>query len=274
MKKHADSIDAAILDRIRSGVKDYVWTPADFLDLGSRAAVDKALSRNVKSGQLRRAGRGLYHILRQHPILGDLVAPDYQLHDAICRRVGSRIYSTGAHAANALGLSDQVHQQLQRPRPADRRGFSPRTLRQRGDLRAGCRHADRAPHSPGHPLAQSRPPVRRVDRAPRCIRQNPRRRAGRRNQLGGRPAARPPGDRLAGVAGKPETVGACRANQARRRAGNPPVPLLSRTRRKRLRCVQYNDRHRLSPTRDVISRAIHLDLSDAAEIPALGDARE
>ena len=108
MKKHTGSIDAAILDRIRSGAQDYVWTPADFLDLGSRAAVDKALSRNVKSGQLRRAGRGLYHILRQHPILGNWVAPDSQLHDAICRRDGSRIYSTGAHAANALGLSDQV----------------------------------------------------------------------------------------------------------------------------------------------------------------------
>ena len=108
MRKHADSIDAAILDRIRSGAKDYVWTPTDFLDLGSRAAVDKALSRNVKSGKLRRAARGLYHILRHDPVLGDLVAPDAQLHDAICRRDGSKIYSTGAHAANALGLSDQV----------------------------------------------------------------------------------------------------------------------------------------------------------------------
>ena len=67
MKKHADSIDAAILARIRSGAKDYVWTPADFLDLGSRVAVDKALSRNVKSDQLRRAGRGFYHLLRQSP---------------------------------------------------------------------------------------------------------------------------------------------------------------------------------------------------------------
>lgn len=108
MKKHADSIDAAILDRIRSGAVDYVWTPTDFLDLGTRAAVDKALSRNVKSAQLRRAGRGMYHLLRQDPIFGNLVAPDSQLHDAICRKDSSRIYSTGAHAANALGLSDQV----------------------------------------------------------------------------------------------------------------------------------------------------------------------
>jgi hypothetical protein len=54
MKKHADSIDAAILDRIRSGPQDYVWTPQNFLDLGSRAAVDKALSgpsRRIRSGK-------------------------------------------------------------------------------------------------------------------------------------------------------------------------------------------------------------------------------
>jgi len=38
MKKHADSIDAAILARILSGKKDRVWAPADFLDLGPRAA--------------------------------------------------------------------------------------------------------------------------------------------------------------------------------------------------------------------------------------------
>jgi hypothetical protein len=108
MKKHGDSIDAAILDRIRSGAQDRVWIPADFLDLGSRAAVDKALSRNCKTGLLRRAGRGLYHIPKHHPILGSLVPPDAQLHDAICRSDGSKIYSTGAHAANVLGLSDQV----------------------------------------------------------------------------------------------------------------------------------------------------------------------
>ena len=108
MKKHSNSIDAAILDRIRSGPKDRVWTPADFLDLGPRAAVDKALSRKGQSGHLRRAGRGLYHILKRHPILGALVPSDTQFHDAITRRDGSKIFSTGAHAANVLGLSEQV----------------------------------------------------------------------------------------------------------------------------------------------------------------------
>ena len=37
-----------------------VWTPSDFADLGSRAAVDKTLQRLVAAGELRRIDRGLY----------------------------------------------------------------------------------------------------------------------------------------------------------------------------------------------------------------------
>jgi len=108
MNKHTDSIDAAILDRIRLGPQDHVWTPQDFLHLGSRAAVDKALSRNCQNGSIRRAGRGLYHVPRNHPVLGSL-GPSYDaMQDLIQRKAGGDVFPTGAHAANALGLSDQV----------------------------------------------------------------------------------------------------------------------------------------------------------------------
>ncbi len=108
MKKHVDSIDAAILDRIRTGPQDRVWTPLDFLDLGTRAAVDNTLSRNCKSGLISRAGRGLYHVPRSHPSLGSL-GPSYgAMQDLVHRKAGGDIFPTGAHAANVLGLSDQV----------------------------------------------------------------------------------------------------------------------------------------------------------------------
>jgi hypothetical protein len=108
MKKHVDSIDAAILDRIRTGPQDRVWTPLDFLDLGSRAAVDNTLSRKCKSGLISRAGRGLYHVPRSHPALGSL-GPSYgAMQDLVHRKAGGDIFPTGAHAANVLGLSDQV----------------------------------------------------------------------------------------------------------------------------------------------------------------------
>lgn len=108
MKKHADSIDTAVLDRIRSGKSDRIWTPMDFLDLGSRSAVDKALSRNSQSGQIHRAGRGIYHLPRHHPVLGAL-GPSYDsMQDFIKRKANGDIFPTGAQAANVLGLSDQV----------------------------------------------------------------------------------------------------------------------------------------------------------------------
>jgi hypothetical protein len=108
IKIPADTAANAILDRIRSGPRDHVWIPQDFLDLGSRAAVDKALSRNCKSGFIRRAGRGLYHLHRTDPALG-VLGPSYDaIQDLIRRKAGGDVYPTGAHAANVLGLSDQV----------------------------------------------------------------------------------------------------------------------------------------------------------------------
>lgn len=106
--KHVDSIDAAVLDRIRSGPKGRVWVPMDFLDLGSRAAVDKALSRNCLAGHIRRVGRGLYHLPQDHPLLGRLGPDPDALNAAISRMDNSRLFPTGAHAAHALGLTDQV----------------------------------------------------------------------------------------------------------------------------------------------------------------------
>jgi len=108
MKTHADSIDAAILDRIRSGPHGRVWMPKDFSNLGSRAAVDKALSRHCQAGHIRRAGRGLYHVPTNHPLLGQLGPDPRDLHAAIARMDNSKLFPTGAHAANALGLSDQI----------------------------------------------------------------------------------------------------------------------------------------------------------------------
>ena len=108
MKKHTDSIDAAILDRIQSKGPGHVHTPADFLDLGTRAAVDQALSRNSRAGILRKVGRGLYDLPKDHPMLGPLSTPSDAVVQAIARREGIRLQPSGAHSANGLGLSDQV----------------------------------------------------------------------------------------------------------------------------------------------------------------------
>ena len=108
MKKHTDSVDAAILDRIQSRGPGYVHSPADFLDLGTRATVDQALSRNGRAGTLRKVGRGLYDLPKDHPMFGPLSTSSDAVVQAIARREGIRLQPSGAHLANALGLSDQV----------------------------------------------------------------------------------------------------------------------------------------------------------------------
>jgi hypothetical protein len=108
MGKHAQSIDTAILDRIQSKGTDYVFSAADFLDLGSRAAVDQVLSRSCRTGVLGKVARGLYHVPRNHALLGRLAPSVDDTIKAIARRDGVTFQSSGAQCANDLGLCDQV----------------------------------------------------------------------------------------------------------------------------------------------------------------------
>ena len=86
-----------------------VCAPRDFLDLGSRQAVDQALSRLVKAGRLRRAGRGLYDLPRFSDVLKMPAPVDLDIAvEALARRDGIRIAPGGAEAAHRLGLTNAV----------------------------------------------------------------------------------------------------------------------------------------------------------------------
>ena len=104
------SLSNRILRRLRAkGLGKWVCTPTDFLDLGTRAAVDQTLSRLTRSGVLRRVGRGLYDL----PRYSDTLKRDAPPHvpsavDAICRRDGIRIVSDGMYHANNLKLTTAV----------------------------------------------------------------------------------------------------------------------------------------------------------------------
>ena len=87
----------------------WVFTPKDFLDLGSRGAVDQALSRLVKANQLRRVGHGLYDMPRMSNVLKRLAPVDWDAAiAALARRDGVRIIPDGMVAANQLGLTNAV----------------------------------------------------------------------------------------------------------------------------------------------------------------------
>ena len=86
-----------------------VWTPGDFADLGSRAAVDKTLQRLVAAGELRRIDRGLYDRPRKSNLTGKPMVPDYRaVIRAVARRDQARVVVDGMTAANDLGLTTAV----------------------------------------------------------------------------------------------------------------------------------------------------------------------
>lgn len=85
-----------------------VFTPADFLDLGTPHAVGMALLRMVRAGALRRVARGLYDVPRSHPLLGQLSPSTDALVRAVARRDGVVMQPLDVDATNLLGLSEQV----------------------------------------------------------------------------------------------------------------------------------------------------------------------
>lgn len=99
-----------IMNRLRArGRGKWVCTPRDFLDLGNRAAVDQALSRLAKLGELRRVGRGLYDLPRVSSVLKRSAPVDMdKAVAALARRDSVRIMPDGIAAANQLGLTNAV----------------------------------------------------------------------------------------------------------------------------------------------------------------------
>ena len=88
---------------------DEVWTPADFADLGGRAAIDKTLQRLAATGELRRIDRGLYDRPRKNSLTGQPTVPDYRaVIRAVTRRDQARAVVDGMTAANDLGLTTAI----------------------------------------------------------------------------------------------------------------------------------------------------------------------
>ena len=106
--KTTQSIEYKVLSRIRGKGPGAVHVPGDFLDLGSRKAIDLALHRLTRPGVLRRLARGVYDLPKQHPVIGTLSPTPESIAEAIAARDHARLQPAGAYAANTLGLSEQV----------------------------------------------------------------------------------------------------------------------------------------------------------------------
>ena len=102
-----NTLPESILLHAKSLVEGGIFTPKEFLHMGSRAAVDQAFSRLAKEGKLLRVARGAYVA----PVTGRhgtrAPAPD-KVVKAMAAQNGEMTTPHGANAANLLGLTRQV----------------------------------------------------------------------------------------------------------------------------------------------------------------------
>lgn len=102
-------VQAAVQDRVAAAPPGYVWTPADFTDLGTRQAVDTALHRLIAGQKLRRIARGLYDSPLVNSLTKKPTSPNPRdVIDALSRKGNVRVLVDGITAANDLGLTDAV----------------------------------------------------------------------------------------------------------------------------------------------------------------------
>lgn len=103
------SLATKILDRVQKTSGPYVWTPKDFVDLGTRTAVDTTLHRLSDGQQLTRIDHGLYYRPRKNSLTGRSDPPDHMaVIEAVARRDGARMLVDGMTAANNLGFTTAV----------------------------------------------------------------------------------------------------------------------------------------------------------------------
>ncbi len=89
------------------GAGNRVFTPNDFFDIGDRPAINQALCRLVRSGDIRRINRGLYDLPQTDTNNIETLSIDLDLViDAICRRDCVRALPSPNQCAYDLGLRE------------------------------------------------------------------------------------------------------------------------------------------------------------------------
>ncbi len=104
----SQSIEKSVTSRIYGRGRGCVFTPSEFLDLGSRGSIDQSLHRLTRLGTIRRTARGLYHYPESHPLLGEVAPSIEAVAKALAASEQVKLQPSGAYAANLLGLSEQV----------------------------------------------------------------------------------------------------------------------------------------------------------------------
>jgi len=96
-----------IIEEAKSLPEGTVLSAKAFLHLGSRAAIDQALARLARSGELLRVERGRY-VLPVNTRFGSRAPAPEKVVERLAEATGETVVPAGAAAANALGVTTQV----------------------------------------------------------------------------------------------------------------------------------------------------------------------
>lgn len=84
------------------------FTPAAFLECGTRASVDQTLARLVKAGVIERVTRGVFVLPEISRFVGKVSPSPLKVAETIAKTTGAVIQVHGAEAARRLELSTQM----------------------------------------------------------------------------------------------------------------------------------------------------------------------
>ncbi|WP_291399352.1 DUF6088 family protein [Daejeonella sp.] len=103
-----ESIIGQIQARVKRSKSGQIFLPSDFKDLGTSAAIRKALSRLVEQKILIRMGQGIYVTAVHDKVFGEVLPSIEEIATSIAKKEHVKIMLTGQHALNKIGLSTQV----------------------------------------------------------------------------------------------------------------------------------------------------------------------
>jgi hypothetical protein len=102
------SVEIAVKNKILEHCRGWCFTVMNFDSLGSGDSIRNALWLLHQQKVIRRLAQGIFDYPKEHKDLG-IIPPDLnEVGKAIAAKNGVRIQPSGAHAANLVGLSEQV----------------------------------------------------------------------------------------------------------------------------------------------------------------------
>jgi hypothetical protein len=107
-----ESVHKAIKSSLSEVFPGKLVFPTDFRGTGSQEAIKMALSRLVRTGELKRIAHGIYYKPQIDPVLGELLPSVEAVAQQLAEKEKVRIRPSGAFALNKLGLSEQIPTKL------------------------------------------------------------------------------------------------------------------------------------------------------------------